>query len=66
MCRKLPSDASDFVMEAVPLLTNLLNYHDAKVLLMFEILILSWHHLSLRCSYSVSVYSRYWNTLLFA
>ncbi|VAH25387.1 unnamed protein product [Triticum turgidum subsp. durum] len=32
MCRKLPSDASDFVMEAVPLLTNLLNYHDAKVL----------------------------------
>ncbi|CAM0907851.1 unnamed protein product [Alopecurus aequalis] len=32
MCRKLPSDASDFVMEAVPLLTNLLNYHDTKVL----------------------------------
>ncbi|KAF0930868.1 hypothetical protein E2562_035966 [Oryza meyeriana var. granulata] len=32
MCRKLPSDASDFVMEAVPLLTNLLNYHDAKIL----------------------------------
>ncbi|CAN6227486.1 unnamed protein product [Urochloa humidicola] len=32
MCRKLPSDASDFVMEAVPLLTNLLNYHDSKVL----------------------------------
>ncbi|XP_072954297.1 E3 ubiquitin-protein ligase UPL3 [Typha angustifolia] len=32
MCKKLPSDAADFVMEAVPLLTNLLNYHDAKVL----------------------------------
>ncbi|KAL9296334.1 hypothetical protein ACSQ67_022230 [Phaseolus vulgaris] len=32
MCKKLPSDASDFVMEAVPLLTNLLHYHDAKVL----------------------------------
>lgn len=31
MCKKLPSDASDFVMEAVPLLTNLLQYHDAKV-----------------------------------
>lgn len=31
MCRKLPSDAADFVMEAVPLLTNLLNYHDSKV-----------------------------------
>ncbi|KAK4764814.1 hypothetical protein SAY86_025904 [Trapa natans] len=32
MCRKLPSDAADFVMEAVPLLTNLLHYHDSKVL----------------------------------
>ncbi|KAL0923505.1 hypothetical protein M5K25_007564 [Dendrobium thyrsiflorum] len=32
MCKKLPSDAADFVMEAVPLLTNLLHYHDAKVL----------------------------------
>ncbi|CAA3011063.1 E3 ubiquitin- ligase UPL3 [Olea europaea subsp. europaea] len=32
ICKKLPSDASDFVMEAVPLLTNLLQYHDAKVL----------------------------------
>ncbi|KAG6477829.1 hypothetical protein ZIOFF_061261 [Zingiber officinale] len=31
MCKKLPSDAADFVMEAIPLLTNLLNYHDAKV-----------------------------------
>ncbi|WOL05908.1 E3 ubiquitin-protein ligase [Canna indica] len=31
MCKKLPSDAADFVMEAVPLLTNLLNYHDSKV-----------------------------------
>ncbi|KAJ9560615.1 hypothetical protein OSB04_005775 [Centaurea solstitialis] len=30
MCKKLPSDAADFVMEAVPLLTNLLQYHDAK------------------------------------
>ncbi|KAM7482746.1 hypothetical protein LguiB_007329 [Lonicera macranthoides] len=32
MCKKLPSDAADFVREAVPLLTNLLQYHDAKVL----------------------------------
>ncbi|KAK6916719.1 HECT domain [Dillenia turbinata] len=32
MCKKLPSDAADFVMEAVPLLTNLLQYHDLKVL----------------------------------
>ncbi|KAF2322732.1 hypothetical protein GH714_029798 [Hevea brasiliensis] len=32
MCKKLSSDAADFVMEAVPLLTNLLHYHDAKVL----------------------------------
>lgn len=32
MCKKLPSDASDYVMEAVPVLTNLLQYHDSKVL----------------------------------
>ncbi|KAE8719128.1 E3 ubiquitin-protein ligase UPL3 [Hibiscus syriacus] len=32
ICKKLPSDASDYVMEAVPLLTNLLQYHDSKVL----------------------------------
>ncbi|XP_020591855.1 E3 ubiquitin-protein ligase UPL3-like [Phalaenopsis equestris] len=32
MCKKLPSDAAEFVMEAIPLLTNLLHYHDAKVL----------------------------------
>ncbi|XP_077221227.1 E3 ubiquitin-protein ligase UPL3-like [Tasmannia lanceolata] len=32
MCKKLPADAADFVMEAVPLLTNLLQYHDSKVL----------------------------------
>ncbi|KAL8509176.1 hypothetical protein ACS0TY_016387 [Phlomoides rotata] len=32
MCKKLPSNAADFVMEVVPLLTNLLQYHDAKVL----------------------------------
>ncbi|KAE8724708.1 E3 ubiquitin-protein ligase UPL3 [Hibiscus syriacus] len=32
MCKKLPSDASDYVMEALPLLTNLLQYHDSKVL----------------------------------
>lgn len=31
MCKKLPSDAADFVMEAVPLLMNLLHYHDSKV-----------------------------------
>ncbi|KAL6629350.1 hypothetical protein ACP70R_029115 [Stipagrostis hirtigluma subsp. patula] len=29
---QLPSDASEFVMEAVPLLINLLNHHDSKVL----------------------------------
>ncbi|XP_068639280.1 E3 ubiquitin-protein ligase UPL3-like [Aristolochia californica] len=32
MCMKLPSDAADYVLEAVPLLTNLLQYHDSKVL----------------------------------
>ncbi|KAI4376112.1 hypothetical protein MLD38_013904 [Melastoma candidum] len=32
MCKKLPSDAADYVMEAVPLLANLLQYHDSKVL----------------------------------
>ncbi|KAL8109769.1 hypothetical protein AgCh_025745 [Apium graveolens] len=32
ICKKLPSDASDFVMDAVPILTNLLQYHDAKVI----------------------------------
>ncbi|KAK1274292.1 E3 ubiquitin-protein ligase UPL3 [Acorus gramineus] len=32
MCKKLPLDAADFVMDAVPLLTNLLHYHDSKVL----------------------------------
>ncbi|KAG0597138.1 hypothetical protein M758_UG314500 [Ceratodon purpureus] len=31
MCRQLPSDATDFVTEAVPLLTNLLQYQDSKV-----------------------------------
>ncbi|KAF3634451.1 hypothetical protein FXO38_25124 [Capsicum annuum] len=30
MCKKLPLDVADFVMEAVPLLTNLLQYHDAQ------------------------------------
>lgn len=38
MCRKLPADAADFVMEAVPLLTNLLQYHDSKVSLFFVII----------------------------
>ncbi|KAJ0903707.1 hypothetical protein HanPSC8_Chr07g0273091 [Helianthus annuus] len=34
MCKKLPSDATDFVMDAIRLLTNLFqyHYHDAKVL----------------------------------
>ena len=32
MCKKLPQDAANFVMEVDPLLTNLLQYHDAKVL----------------------------------
>lgn len=31
ICRQLPSDAADFVTEAVPLLTNLLQYQDSKV-----------------------------------
>ncbi|MCO5580943.1 hypothetical protein L7F22_034817 [Adiantum nelumboides] len=31
ICRQLPSDASDFVIEAVPILTNLLQYQDSKV-----------------------------------
>ena len=30
MRKKLPADAADFVMEAVPLLTNLLQYHDTR------------------------------------
>lgn len=41
MCKKLPSDAADFVMEAVPLLINLLNYHDSKVILFFAFNLLS-------------------------
>uniref|UniRef100_A0A5B6ZVH1 HECT-type E3 ubiquitin transferase n=1 Tax=Davidia involucrata TaxID=16924 RepID=A0A5B6ZVH1_DAVIN len=32
MCKKLPLDAADFVMEAMPRLTNLLQHHDSKVL----------------------------------
>ncbi|KAK5843890.1 E3 ubiquitin-protein ligase UPL3-like [Gossypium arboreum] len=32
MCRNLPSDAADYVMDAIPPLTNLLQYHDSKVL----------------------------------
>ncbi|ERN00443.1 hypothetical protein AMTR_s00100p00119160 [Amborella trichopoda] len=32
ICKKLPSDAADFVMEAVPLLTSRLHDHDSKVL----------------------------------
>lgn len=31
MCRQLPSDAADFVTEAVPLLTSMLQYQDSKV-----------------------------------
>jgi len=31
ICKKLPSDAADFVMDAVPILTNLLQFHDSKV-----------------------------------
>ncbi|KAH7446550.1 hypothetical protein KP509_01G061600 [Ceratopteris richardii] len=31
ICRQLPADASDFVIEAVPILTNLLHYQDSKV-----------------------------------
>lgn len=36
ICRQLPSDAADFVTEAVPLLTNLLQYQDSKVILYSE------------------------------
>ncbi|MCE0481240.1 hypothetical protein HAX54_038835 [Datura stramonium] len=32
MCKKLPSDASDFVMRSCSSLTHFLQYHDAKVL----------------------------------
>ncbi|KAL3701580.1 hypothetical protein R1sor_019602 [Riccia sorocarpa] len=31
ICRQLPSDAADFVNEAIPILTNLLQYQDSKV-----------------------------------
>ncbi|KAL2649350.1 hypothetical protein R1flu_017478 [Riccia fluitans] len=31
ICRQLPSDAADFVSEAIPILTNLLQYQDSKV-----------------------------------
>lgn len=31
MCKKLPADAADFVTNAVPLLSQLLQEHDAKV-----------------------------------
>lgn len=31
MCKKLPADAAEFVTNAVPLLTPLLQYQDAKV-----------------------------------
>lgn len=44
MCKKLPSDASDYVMEAVPLLTNLLQYHDSKVIHFLFVII--WYYLA--------------------
>lgn len=31
MCKKLPADAAEFVTNAVPLLSQLLQEHDAKV-----------------------------------
>lgn len=31
ICRQLPSDAGDLVMEVVPILTNILQYQDSKV-----------------------------------
>jgi len=31
ICKKIPSDAAEFVMDAVPILTNLLQFHDSKV-----------------------------------
>lgn len=43
MCKKLPSDAADFVMEAVPLLTNLLNYHDSKAHFPYHSVCLFWY-----------------------
>jgi hypothetical protein len=39
MYKKLPSDAADFVMEAVPLLTNLLQYHDFQGMVNFVIIL---------------------------
>ncbi|GJV74910.1 E3 ubiquitin protein ligase UPL3-like protein isoform X1 [Tanacetum coccineum] len=32
MCKKLPSDEADFVIESIPLLKNLLQYHDERAL----------------------------------
>jgi hypothetical protein len=66
MCRKLPSDASDFVMEAVPLLTNLLNYHDSKVQLPFQMLISSMIPFMFQMLIFRFAYSRYWSMLLSA
>lgn len=69
MCKKLPSDAADFVMEAVPLLTNLLQYHDAKVNHSFYALHFSGLYFSVPCV--LVIYSfvfhhvRCWSTLLF-
>ena len=67
MCKKLPSDASDYVMEAVPVLTNLLQYHDAKVNDPFFFcynVVLSSSALApvsfIVCSYG----GRFWNMLL--
>lgn len=68
MCKKLPSDASDYVMEAVPLLTNLLQYHDSKVI--YRLFVIIWYYLasfavapfsSIICSYG----ARFWNMLLY-
>lgn len=67
MCKKLPSDASDYVMEAVPVLTNLLQYHDSKVndpSFVFGYVVLSSSALApvsfIICSYG----GRFWNMLL--
>lgn len=49
MCKKLPSDAADFVMEAVPLLTNLLQYHDSKARLQSQVLEFTLFNLVLHC-----------------
>lgn len=67
MCKKLPSDASDYVMEAVPLLTNLLQYHDSKVIIYLLSVIICYYSSALAPISSIifSYDGRFWNMLLY-